>query len=265
MSHPPELNLPPVLEPFREAIAASIRPYVEIQATPTKKQLPYWQSKFGGLPYLPRSVAYPKTPAGDYLHLLAQINFAEVPALEGFPQQGILQFYIASGDLYGLYGEDFHHPTRQSGFRVMYFAAPDLNVDALVTDFSFLPGGELDLPVPGCYALRFERQSAPISALDYRVGDWLQLGEGDRFWELNEVYCDVSIGDGHKLGGYPFFTQDDPRSRLPKAEEPYELLLQIDSGEGIMWGDVGVGNFFIRPSALERLDFSDVLYNWDCS
>ena len=41
---------------------------------------------------------------------------------------------------------------------------------------------------------------------------------------------------GHKVLGYPYFTQMDPRSY--KDEKPYEtLLLQIDSEGNIMWGD----------------------------
>ena len=44
------------------------------------------------------------------------------------------------------------------------------------------------------------------------------------------------------------------------------LLLQLDSDElmDLMWGDMGVGHFFIRASDLERRDFSKVLYDWDC-
>ena len=37
-----------------------------------------------------------------------------------------------------------------------------------------------------------------------------------------------------------------------------------DDGDLIMWGDVGICNFFISPEALKRRDFSRVLYNWDC-
>ena len=32
----------------------------------------------------------------------------------------------------------------------------------------------------------------------------------------------------------------------------------------VMWGDSGVGNFFINAEDLKRLDFSNVVYNWDC-
>jgi len=67
---------------------------------------------------------------------------------------------------------------------------------------------------------------------------------------------------GDRIGGYPYFTQYDPRYEDYRRHTA--LLLQIDSDEDIMWGDAGVANFFITPEALERCDFSKVLYNWDC-
>ncbi|PTL33492.1 hypothetical protein C7120_02410 [Prevotella sp. oral taxon 376] len=44
------------------------------------------------------------------------------------------------------------------------------------------------------------------------------------------------------------------------------MLLQSvsDDESNIVWGDAGVGNFFINRKALRRRGFSDVLYNWDC-
>ena len=43
------------------------------------------------------------------------------------------------------------------------------------------------------------------------------------------------------------------------------LLFQLDSDEGmdLMWGDMGVGHFFIREADLAARDFSRVLYDWD--
>ena len=32
----------------------------------------------------------------------------------------------------------------------------------------------------------------------------------------------------------------------------------------VLWGDCGVGNFFINRRDLENLDFSRILYTWDC-
>ena len=73
------------------------------------------------------------------------------------------------------------------------------------------------------------------------------------------------VGDSphHQVGGYPSFTQTDPRSQ----DDPRILLFQLDSDDdlGLMWGDMGVAHFFIHPDDLARCDFSNVAYNWDCS
>ena len=90
----------------------------------------------------------------------------------------------------------------------------------------------------------------------------------DYFKMPDNIYEEVlNDGSGHKIGGYPAFAQDDPRE-----EGTYtELLLQIDSDwneeekeYSIIWGDVGVGNFFISKENLEKLNFEDVLYIWEC-
>ena len=70
-------------------------------------------------------------------------------------------------------------------------------------------------------------------------------------------------GTGHKIGGYAFFTQTDPRIDEPKFEE-YILLFQLDSIGEINWGDAGVGHLFIHPDDLAKKDFSKVVYHFDC-
>ena len=55
-----------------------------------------------------------------------------------------------------------------------------------------------------------------------------------------------------------------PNDSLDAALCHGDLLLQIDSTNDVSFGDSGVANFFISPSDLERLDFSRVLYTWDC-
>ena len=42
------------------------------------------------------------------------------------------------------------------------------------------------------------------------------------------------------------------------------LLLELDSGNGIKWGDYGIGNFFISQKNLINKNFNDVLFEWDC-
>ncbi|NES71285.1 MAG: hypothetical protein F6K24_41795, partial [Okeania sp. SIO2D1] len=65
-------QLPPILEPYRFLIEATIKPYLELALIPDEN-LTWWQSKFpgrqksrGGFPYLPKGFDYPKTPEGEY-------------------------------------------------------------------------------------------------------------------------------------------------------------------------------------------------------
>ena len=59
---------------------------------------------------------------------------------------------------------------------------------------------------------------------------------------LDEFY-ETASGFGHKVGGYPGFTQEDPRTYVD--QEHTVLLLQIDSDDEVdmLWGDCGIANF----------------------
>ena len=122
--------------------------------------------------------------------------------------------------------------------------------------------------------LTFSICHGPVSVADFRMNGMLgedvdlsvMITQGEEEKELFEVYEETFAGDGHKIGGYPFFTQTDPRDEDDEYEEYEVLLFQMDSDTeaDIMWGDMGVANFFIKEKDLRNLDFSDVLYNWDC-
>ena len=98
--------------------------------------------------------------------------------------------------------------------------------------------------------------------MEQKIKEIYDLGDA-----VGEMLSEEYGGFGHKIGGYPAFTQWDPRAE----DDPRTvLLLQIDSeyrrgNTKIMWGDAGIGGFFCTPEALAARDFSDVLYNWDCS
>lgn len=282
-------SIPAGLRPYRDKLEKTLRPYVKI-TTEVVEEAALKQSKFLGKPYLPKSVGLPKASDGMPMYLLAQINFAEVPHLASFPEKGILQFYLSANEMYGF---DWDSPTKQKDFRVLYHAETDLEASDLVSNFEQMPSpwNDTDYTLPfmvyskykekrdSCFALRFERAIAPISPAHYqfpqKTGINLfdpaleeEMGEAD--FEQFEVAISnyYECFNGHRLGGYPGFTQNDPRERFQQEGEPYRLLLQIDSEAtqkvDIQWGDMGIANFFIQQSALERLDFSKVLYNWDC-
>ena len=258
---PSKLQLPAALESYRKQIESSVQPFIRIFAK-TDDKLRLVQSKFGGMPYLPQGVDYPTAQNGQPLFLLAQINFTEVPALAGFPTQGILQLYAADDPMYGL---DLDDPFDQSNFRVIYFAEVDEKKaaeDLEIPDFD-------NFPILESHALRFELQSAPVSPNDRAFDEYFGTPAFeffDRFGndkvEVRRAYARLAQGNGHKLGGYAHLMQEDPR--LVQDFEESKLLLQIDSDhKNILWGDAGIANFFIHPEDLEDLVFTEVLYNWD--
>ena len=71
--------------------------------------------------------------------------------------------------------------------------------------------------------------------------------------ELGELYDDLCEDQGHKIGGYPFFTQTDPREWEEKYQQHDILLLQIDTDDSlnIMWGDSGVEFLYTQGRFVE--------------
>lgn len=240
-------------------------PCIRIDAKPAT-DLFLFDSKFGGDPYWPADRPYPTDGEGKPMYLLAQLNFSQIPRLEGFPENGLLQFYASADSMYGL---NLDRPTDQTSFRVIYFD----NTEAPALDhFHFLheEGRRDALPLERPMQLSFTPDKdyysfsnfrLPEERMDELLGD---LPGDEEFRLMEEEMAKVYPDNGHKIGGYAYFTQYDPRD--DKAYDDYILLLQIDSQlPDICWGDVGVGNFFIDPEDLKRKDFSRVLYNWDCT
>lgn len=228
-------------------------------------------SKFGGLPWWPRSLAYPQSFAGAPLSLLAQFNLAELPPLPLWPRQGLLQFFLAQDESYGL---DFERPLEQvlaspDGYRVVFH--PDCDGEVLTLDELPTPPAESLLPLAGEYALRFAAVSDLPAPSDYRF-EAIAREMDNLDDDLIDKLFDAGLGTGSKLGGYAYFTQEDPRPYAKtqlQSQQPWQLLFQMDThdeddGVWIMWGDCGVGNFFIEPERLAVGDFSRVWYNWDC-
>lgn len=237
---------------------------IGIKATPVES-MKLEQSKFGHYPKIPAGFAYPEGSDGEYLYPLAQINFKEVPSLAGYPDSGFLQFYISITD--DVYGIDFENNRNQKDFRVLYFEEHE--VENHETDFSFLQdiitanGSPVDKPHALTFSVREEYFG--MGDVHYEAGAGkivmdIAAKNSEIEDELLESLYDADTTNGHRIGGYAYFTQSDPR----EADDPSVLLLQIDTDNHIMWGDSGVANFFIHPDDLAKKDFSKVMYNWDC-
>lgn len=244
--------------------------------------LSIFDSKFGGLPYWDESEEYPTDSEGNGLILLAQINFERTPVNDDrFPKKGILQFFIGTNDIMGV---DFDNLDNQNGFKVIYHE----NINNQLTREEVRSQGirantELDgaseeyFPFYKEYEITFEESMEPMSSAVHNFDEILNETTGevlgkdvDNAWDLLKSEEDYIYDEfyvcGHKILGYPYFTQWDPREDedIYKGKKYDTLLLQIDSEGDILWGDSGVGNFFINEQDLINKDFSKVIYTWDC-
>lgn len=265
------------------------KPMIKISLSDDKPNL--FQSKFGGVPYLPKDVEAPKNKKNEQLTLLAQINIEELLKNNIYPmEEGILQFWILNDDVLGL-DYDTH---LGDGFKVVYYKEIDKSVTEEEVLEKYKPYKDEDsyFPIENEFSLSFKLTDGYFSDSndDFReIVDKemkkFHIENKEKYKEILKVYDnkeylsywdiwdileeDKEIGKklfeaGHKIGGYPNFTQSDIR----EIGDYDILLLQIDS-EGtekneIMWGDCGIANFFIREKDLKELNFDKVIYNWDC-
>ncbi len=257
------LQLHELLEFFPEyesKIEASKKGTLEIVIEDIKPNI--YNSKIGGHPYFPITKDYPRDLDENPLTFLLQINFEEMPKLKNFPEKGILQFYIDSSN--ELMGMDFDDRTNNDYFRIIYHE----NLVESIHDYSFLDEyldslESINMPFDRNFEKKFSYKKK-VESVNLYCREFTQImglkAYPDFIDEEKEKLLNIMyLGTGSKIGGYPFFTNEDPRS-----EDIYDtLLLQLDSDSNINWPGNGVANFFINKNNLREKDFNNVLFNLD--
>ena len=224
-------------------------------------------SRIGGPVWLPAGEDVPLDRQGAPMSFLAQIDFAEMPGLDGYPDSGILQFFIAR-DIY--FGADLNDP-RKGDFRVIYRESVDGPGELVQTRYDGRNGedyytpldskdlqgrgvrlkGKKDLSFPGIFSFTLAR-------------DLPDFVENNSFATLNALVREgyANTKELHHVGGHPETVQDDWRV-TGELQEFDTVLLNLWSKDGLMWGDMGQGQFLIRREDLLRREFDNVAYQWD--
>ena len=270
--HMNALQVPPGWDQWQAILEKNTLPILKINLADTSITQ-VTQSKFGGKPYWPKGQDYPVDKAGDALNFIAQINFSEIPEkLDNYPTKGLLQFYIGNDDLYGMEFSDEIIPideyleNNKKNYAVIYHHEASESVESFKADVEKALDNDMS-PYTGESAITYKFTNDIATPADYRFNKIVEpLGEMSD--EVEEYAFDLLIqSPDHKIGGYASFTQEDPRGDDAEDVE-WLLLFQLDTDSNdhieIMWGDVGIANFFIRLEDLKNLDFSKVWYNWDC-
>lgn len=244
------------------------------------------QSRIGGPVYLPENTPYPVDNAGAPMLFLTQINFAEMPAIPGFPAQGILQLFARADEELGI--ETNERPAQ----RVIHFwdhvsdlttrhDAISVHTDMLIYKKRWVDGKQDTSKAEHIHIngrkLKFQASLTdiiPSSTYEYPVPHHL----GDKFKE--HVHLDDHVGEIIQelnpiapvmIGGYPRFAQSDPRftvtnyakfmeQMMVQETEYTRVLLNMNSVDDLMIWDAGSLNILIRPEDLEKKYFGNIIY-----
>lgn len=240
------------------------------------------QSKIGGVPFLKSLDDIPVDVKNAPMMLLAQINLSELPDGQNvFPvNKGLLQFWISGNDEgYGM-GIESLEDIENSKLIFIEDVTTTLTLDDIQSHFSQFDFEET--PVSGgAFQIEYALNKQMLSPADYRFQEIAVP-----IW--NEVNPDMeieSIFDGydgafeaiyetllpeqsiHQLGGYPYFTQEEPREFEEDLQVYDQLLLQIDTDEDegaeIAWGDGGISNILMKSDDLKAMRFDNYIFTWD--
>ena len=248
----------------RAEIESLVRPFAAM--TPAGQPTRARQSCVGGCPFVPEGVSWP-TYDGDHMSFLVQVDFAEVPALPGFPTSGLLQWFVAST---GSYGMTYDQTAGTVGFEARWYDARDLTIRPRFSPGETLPFSPRN-PGPAGHggwgrAVAFTPEDGVPSREEIdslEVPSYRRLREADPDWEIYDSDDNPRpYGSGSKVGGYPYPVQNDPRFRFP--DRCPTLLIQLDA-ELTMWGDAGAAQLFGDPAAVGRGDLSSLWWDWGCA
>lgn len=278
-------------EQITAACESTKLPCIHIAPTPDETPGPT-DSKFGGGFYLPAGAKAPD------MEFLAQINFAQVPHLEGFPEKGLLQFFLTTEEsaVEVFFDEAVSWKQNAGFFKTIFYPEPPADAAAqenavpenrwgFLQDFAaggmrFQPGEEIATITLGDMGfltdMGFEEVSETLNALFMAAEDEDEADE-DEDDEDDEAYegYDLSLcGDtdqfcqdfgnwGFKLGGHPSLRSSDFRLDDENFQAYSVLLFQYDltvpDPKNPMDLEQDTFCFFIKPEDLKACRFDDIL------
>lgn len=275
----------------KEKIIAACQPSLLscVHITPETDTVPGpTDSKFGGDYYLPAGAEPPN------MELLAQINLAQVPHRKGFPERGLLQFFLCTDDavVEDRVYDEFVWQNDAGIFQVMYYPEVQENQPPqkeiipqerwfkkkVTSGMRFKPAEEIATIAfneEGGFLIDLGFESLADTLMPVFRAAWAGDEEEDDEDAAGEgVYNLSDYGDidqfcrdfgnwGFKLGGHPALRQAEFRL----DEEAYQaytvLLFQYDltvlNSKDPMALEKDTFCFFIKPEDLNACRFDDIL------
>jgi uncharacterized protein YwqG len=239
-----------------------------VQARPPRSPQ---ESRIGGPPLaIGADKSWPRSAHNGFpMAFIAQVNFSELPNMEGFPKRGVLQIF-SSFELVDVMGgcervvrwdadphtdeliaipdeiqkttrktKDFSETARQVGLPLVF---------------------ETDMALGNPYNWPFE-ESDP--SMENRLPESEEVAAILEGWEKRSERILAGYGD-HWVGGHPSFVQYDVRSEYSACRYLDRVLFHLGCDNEINLGDAGLLNLMISRDALSKRDFQSAYLTWDC-
>ncbi len=238
-------------------------------------------SRFGGDCCLPAGAEAPE------MEFLCQVNFAQIPHLKGFPETGLLQFFLCTeAEKFEAFIEDDLAWRPDTGFfQVRWYPevpadspvhpneVPEARwaMDKVTGGMKFASAEEvatLGLGVEGFFFdLGFETGAETVEKLFLADYQRQEAGEPDKSpegYDLGDCGGVMDLTEdfgnwGFKLGGHPSLRSGDLRLEDTAYAAYSVLLFQFDLTLLSQSCDADTICFFIRPEDLEACRFNDIL------
>lgn len=294
-----QAEFPPDLE---QHIIDLLEPSVRLELeSVVKDDLPVGSSKIGGSPDLPSDFEWPEWH-GEPLGFIAQINLNDLVQfefIEDLPDKGILYFF------YDLAEEVWGFDPDNRGSAIVKFIGNSKDLirieslpkieNEIFQIYPFKTGiitfkYAISFPSWRTFDLQniidnrsdrsewfdlIDRLQENINLLgknnhknknleEFNYADNKMFGHSDNIQGDMKFECQFA-SNGIYIGDQSF--KDDPQySELLPGMKNWELLLQVDSNEGLgmTWGDIGRIYFWIEKDKLKQLDFSNVWLVFQC-
>jgi len=250
--------------------AATQREMIRIKLS-LSDNLALTDSKFGGMPYIPKGGSLPTSAEGKPLFMLAQINCEQLPENNIYPKKGLLQIWVAANSKYA--GNQYYSYSPHTQ-RVIYYPTFEeaTDYDKFKQLYQF-EGKPLPFAPTQAYRLIFTKDIDTFSYEQLRFNHSLlplwktYFGEQrDNFLLLPEKIAEklkelLPTSRGHRIGGYS--EVDDNAQAVGSDGLPKILLLRIDTDEkaGIRCKGNEAVNFLIEKEDFDALDFSKIQHS----
>lgn len=230
------------------------------------------ESRIGGAPLaIGDDAVWPRNAdSGFPMALVAQLNFADLPQIEGFPKRGILQIFSSfemiddTGACDRVIRWDPDPQTNElieipSEIRKNTRQTSDFSETARCVGLplAFAAGTAHGNP----YNWPFEENDP---TMENRLPENEEVAAILEAWEDRSERIVAGYGD-HWVGGHPSFIQHDFRGEFPACRHLDRVLFHMGCDDQINLGDGGVLNVMINNEALVQRDFQKAYLTWDCS